>query len=135
MIRKERRPIHILASYRLTVRGFVLVKAKPYFSSLPHLTCVQFLRKVFFNVFSCSKQNNENILQNSKSIVVMTHDGNWQTLIFVSSSSYLYTVSSKVFFNVFSCSKQNKENSLQNRKSIVVKTHDGNCCNDVLLVA
>ena len=82
MIRKERRPIHILASYRLTVRGFVLVKAKPYFSSLLHLTCVQFLRKVFFNVFSCSKQNNENILQNSESIVVMTHDGNWQNANF-----------------------------------------------------
>ena len=79
MIRKERRPIHILASFRLTVRrGFVLVKAKPYFSSLLHLPCIQFLRKVFFNVFSCSKQNNENVLQNSKSIVVMTHDGNWQ---------------------------------------------------------
>ena len=37
-----------------------------------------FLEK-FFNTFSCSKQNindSENILQNSESLVAMTHDGN-----------------------------------------------------------
>ena len=37
-----------------------------------------FLEK-FFNNFSCSKQNindGENILQNSESLVAMTHDGN-----------------------------------------------------------
>ena len=36
-----------------------------------------FLEK-FFNVFTCSKQNNGgNILQNRESLVVMTHDGNY----------------------------------------------------------
>ena len=43
------------------------------------LVCsISFLEK-FFNTFSCSKQNindGENILQNSESLVAMTHDGN-----------------------------------------------------------
>ena len=58
------RRIHIPASYRLTVRGFMLVQA--FFKShtllfvlassfFPYLTCKQFLQKVF-NVFTCSKQ-------------------------------------------------------------------------------
>ena len=36
-----------------------------------------FVVKKFFNVFSCSKQNNgKNILKNSECLVLMTHDGN-----------------------------------------------------------
>ena len=54
---------------------------KRYFSSLLllfffMLLACSFLEK-FFNVFSCSKQNSGvNILQNSESLVTMTHDGN-----------------------------------------------------------
>ena len=34
--------------------------------------------ETFFNVFTCSKKNNGvNILQNSESLVAMTHDGNY----------------------------------------------------------
>ena len=77
---KKKRPIHIISSYRLTVRRFVLKSQTLLFVSASSLflyrTCIQFLRK-FFNVFSCSNQNNgENILQNSESLVAMAHDGN-----------------------------------------------------------
>ena len=65
MIGKEKRPIHIHASYRLTVRGFVLVKAgifkPPFFSSLLLLFSLSYLYSFFewfLNVFSSSKQNN-----------------------------------------------------------------------------
>ena len=75
MIRKEKRPIHIPASYCLTVRGLGLVSA--FFKSLMLLfvsassfllypTCMEFLQKVF-HVFSCSKQNNgENIYKTAR---------------------------------------------------------------------
>ena len=69
MIRKEDRLIHIPALYRLTVRGFVPVKAFLKFqmlffvsSSLFFIVFVYSFLKKFFNIFSCSKQNNgENI--------------------------------------------------------------------------
>ena len=74
------------ASYRLTVRGFVLVlrhffKLQTLFfvsgSSLFFIVFVYSFFEKFFNAFSCSKQNNgEHILQNSESLVAMTHDGN-----------------------------------------------------------
>ena len=86
MIRKEKRPIHIPALYRLTVRGLALVQA--FFKSQTllfvsafslfflYISRTQFPRK-FFNVFSYSTQNNgETILQKSKSLVAMTHDAN-----------------------------------------------------------
>ena len=84
MIRREKSPIHKPASYRLTVRRFVLIQAflspKGYISSLLFpffiLLVYSFFKK-FFNVFSCSKQNNgENILQNSESLVAIRHNGN-----------------------------------------------------------
>ena len=95
MIRKEKRPIHILpASYRLTVGGFVLVQAlfksqtllfvsDSSFFSLSYLYSVTVFEK-FLNVFSCLKQNNsEKILRNSESLIAMTHDGNCcATLLF-----------------------------------------------------
>ena len=43
------------------------------------LVCSTSFLEKFFNTFSCSKQNindGENILQNSESLVAMTHDGN-----------------------------------------------------------
>ena len=83
-----------------------------------------FLEK-FFNVFTCSKQNNGgNILQNSESFVVMTHDrdGNcWEVFLQFTDMS---------LGNVFTCSKQNNSgNILKNSESFVVMTHDrdGNC--------
>ena len=60
MIRKEKRPIHIPASYRLTVWGFVLVYAvltvananfRLCSSIFLYLTCIQFLRKKFSTSF------------------------------------------------------------------------------------
>ena len=83
MIRKEKRPIHIPTSYRMTVQRFVLVirhflSPKRYILSLLLLFFVillvySFFEK-FFDVFPCAKQNNgENILQNSESLVAMTH--------------------------------------------------------------
>ena len=74
MTRKEKRPIHISASYRLTFRRSVLVFAFfpnifrfCFFFSLSYLATYGFF-ETFFNVFFCSKQNNgENILQNSES--------------------------------------------------------------------
>ena len=84
MIRKEKRPIHIPALYRLTVRGLALVQA--FFKSQTllfvsafslfflYISRTQFPRK-FFNVFSYSTQSNsENILRKRKSLVAMTHD-------------------------------------------------------------
>ena len=83
IIRKEKRPIHIPASYRLTVRGFVLVQA--YFksqtllfvsaSSFSVILIVYSFLEEFFKVLSCSKHG-ENILQNIESLVEMTRDGN-----------------------------------------------------------
>ena len=84
---KRKRPIHIPASYRLTVRGFVRVKAffksrtllfvsAPFFSFI--LLVYRFFEE-FFKVFFCfcSMQNNgENILENSESPVTMTHFSN-----------------------------------------------------------
>ena len=61
--------------------GILLCLKRYFFSSLlPFyfiLLVYSFFEK-FFNVFSCSKRNNcENILQNSESLVAMTHDGNY----------------------------------------------------------
>ena len=67
------RPMHIPVSYRLTVRGFasvlgIFLSPKRYFSSLALLLFffvlfVNSFFEKFFNVFTCSKQNNgENIL-------------------------------------------------------------------------
>ena len=57
MIRKENRPIHIPASYRLTVRGFVLIlrhflSSKRYFSSLFLLFSLSYLYTVSSKSFS-----------------------------------------------------------------------------------
>ena len=59
MIRKENRPIHIPASYRFTVRGFVLVlryflSSKRYFSSLLLLFSLSYLYTVSSKSFSTS---------------------------------------------------------------------------------
>ena len=59
----------------------IFLSPKCYFSSLLLLfffiLLVYSFFATFFNFFSCSKQNNgENILQNSESLVTMTHNGN-----------------------------------------------------------
>ena len=76
MIRKER-PIHITVLAWL----FEDLCVPTYFLSLLLLffliLLVHSFFETFFNVFSCSKENNgENILQNSESLVAITHDGN-----------------------------------------------------------
>ena len=46
MIRKQKRPIHIPAPYRTTVRRFVLFSPKRYFSSLPSFFPLTYLNTV-----------------------------------------------------------------------------------------
>ena len=71
-VRKDKRPIHIPASYRMVPSATF----RPSFFFFLYLNCIQFLRKVFFNVFPCSKQNNgENILRNGESLIAMKHHG------------------------------------------------------------
>ena len=55
------------------------LSSKRYFSSLIFLFSLpNSFFETFFNVFTCSKKNNGvNILQNSESLVAMTHDGNY----------------------------------------------------------
>ena len=83
---KEKIPIHIPATYRLSVRGFVLVQAffksqalrlVSAFSFVFYLTCVQFLRNVFQSFFGGgTKQNNGETFYKTASLSFMTHDGN-----------------------------------------------------------
>ena len=55
------------------------LSSKRYFSSLIFLFSLpNSFFETFFNVFTCSKKNNGvNILQNSESLVAITHDGNY----------------------------------------------------------
>ena len=81
MIRKENRPTQTcLVSLDCYVRGFVLVKAFFKFQTLFFFSASSFFFIVFvysfsekfFNIFSCSKQNNdENSLQNGESLVAI----------------------------------------------------------------
>ena len=83
---KEKIPIHIPATYRLSVRGFVLVQAffksqalrlVSAFSFVFYLTCVQFLRNVFQSFFGGgTKQNNGETFYKTASLSFVTHDGN-----------------------------------------------------------
>ena len=84
MIRKEKRPIHIPASYRLTVWRSVLAKAffpntifrLCFFISLSYLSTGS--SKSFQRLF-CSKQNNgENIFAKQR---VSRNDTRWQLLL------------------------------------------------------
>ena len=137
MLTKEKRPIHIPTSYRLTVRRFVLVKAffksqsllfvsaSPFFFIL----LADFSFEQFFNVFSCSNQNNDgNILQNSESLVAMTHDAMATVVkiscslsflkllrtLFVSLSPFFLFVNSSclAFFEAFTCLIRNNLTSI-----------------------
>ena len=87
MIRKENRPIHIPASYRLTVWGFVLVYAvltvpnanfRLCSSIFLYLTCIQFLRKKFSTSFLAQSRIMAKTFCKTASLVAMhmTHDGN-----------------------------------------------------------
>ena len=54
--------------------------------------------ETFFNVFSCSKENNgENILQNSESLVAITHDGNCCEDLVFSSRQELFCLRFTIF--------------------------------------
>ena len=75
-------------------------------SSFFFILLVNSLLEKFFNVFTCSKENNgENILQNSESFVVMTHDldGNcWEVFLqFTNMSLGILKMSRTLFVSVF----------------------------------
>ena len=82
MIRKEKRLIHIPALYRLTVQGFVPDQAF-FATSATYRLCFLFFSLSYLCTVSLKcvstyseQSNGENILQNSESLVAMTHDGN-----------------------------------------------------------
>ena len=98
MIRKEKRPMHITVLAWL----FQDLCVPTYFLSLLRLSflilLVHSFFETFFNVFSCSKENNgESILQNSESLVAIRHDGNCCEDLAFSSRQELFCLRFTIF--------------------------------------
>ena len=78
---KKKRPIHIISSYRLTVRRFVLKSQTLLFVSASSLflyrTCIQFLRKVFQRLFVFKSEWRKHF---AKQRVSRSDDTRWKLL-------------------------------------------------------